>query len=79
MRSTVSPAVDRWKPHVTGRIAVHEVDCEHMHMMRPAALARIGPVLASKLADLSRADSDGNAAGTATGAPAPPAALASVS
>jgi thioesterase domain-containing protein len=79
MRSTVSPAVDRWKPHVTGRIAVHEVDCEHMHMMRPAALARIGPVLASKLADLSRADSDGNAAETATGAPAAPAALASVS
>jgi thioesterase domain-containing protein len=42
-------SADRWRPYVGGRIAVHEVDCEHIHMLRPAALAKIGPVLARAL------------------------------
>ena len=43
------PATDRWKPYVSGTIALHEVDCEHVHMMRPAPLAKIGAVLAREL------------------------------
>ena len=44
-----SPPADSWKSYVSGKIAVHEVDCEHVHMMRPAPLAKIGHVLASEL------------------------------
>ena len=44
-----SPPADSWKSYVSGKIAVHEVDCEHVHMMRPTPLAKIGHVLASEL------------------------------
>jgi len=40
------PPTDRWTSYVSGKIAVHEVDCEHVHMMRPIPLAQIGLVLA---------------------------------
>jgi nonribosomal peptide synthetase DhbF len=42
-----SPEPEKWEPYVSGTIAVHEVDCEHVHMMRPIPLAQIGRVLAS--------------------------------
>jgi thioesterase domain-containing protein len=48
-RGEVAPATERWTPYVGGRIAVHEVDCEHVHMMQPAPLAKIGAVLAREL------------------------------
>jgi nonribosomal peptide synthetase DhbF len=41
------PEMEKWNPYVSGKIAVHEVDCEHVHMMRPIPLAQIGRVLAS--------------------------------
>jgi nonribosomal peptide synthetase DhbF len=47
-RGEAPPAPDVWKPYVNGRIAVHEVDCEHIDMMRPAPLAKIGLVLADE-------------------------------
>ena len=48
-RGESGPGADRWKPYVNGKIAVYEVDCEHVHMMRPGPLAKIGPVLAREL------------------------------
>jgi amino acid adenylation domain-containing protein len=44
-----SPPTDSWKSYVGGRIAIHEVDCEHVQMMQPAPLAKISRVLASEL------------------------------
>jgi thioesterase domain-containing protein len=43
------PAAYRWKPYVNGKIVVHEVDCEHVHMMKPVPLAKIADVLAREL------------------------------
>ena len=37
-RGEVAPATDRWTPYVGGKIAVHEVDCEHVHMMQPRSI-----------------------------------------
>jgi amino acid adenylation domain-containing protein len=48
-RGEVAPSTDRWTPYVGGKIAVHEVDCEHVHMLRPIPLAKIGDVLAREL------------------------------
>jgi thioesterase domain-containing protein len=53
-RGEVAPATDRWIPYVGGKIAVHEVDCEHVHMMQPAPLAKIAAVLARELEKQSR-------------------------
>jgi thioesterase domain-containing protein len=44
-----SPAVDKWQPYVSGKIIAHEVDCEHVHMLQPGPLAKIGAVLAREL------------------------------
>ncbi|MFE5791318.1 amino acid adenylation domain-containing protein [Streptomyces sp. NPDC056503] len=41
---------ERWKAYVTGRIEVHEVPCEHGEMTLPEPIARIGEVLAARLA-----------------------------
>ncbi|MFF7231772.1 amino acid adenylation domain-containing protein [Streptomyces sioyaensis] len=43
--------VERWAPHVTGKIEVHEVPCEHGEMTRSAPIARIAEVLAAWLGD----------------------------
>jgi thioesterase domain-containing protein len=40
---------DDWRPYVSGRIDVHEIDCEHAEMMRPEAARRIAAVLAREL------------------------------
>jgi pristinamycin I synthase 3 and 4 len=53
-RGEVAPATDRWIPYVRGRIAVHEVDCEHVHMMQPGPLAKIAAVLAREMEKQSR-------------------------
>jgi thioesterase domain-containing protein len=45
------PEAHKWQPYVSGKIAVHEVDCEHVHMMRPIPLAQIGRVLANAFDD----------------------------
>jgi nonribosomal peptide synthetase DhbF len=44
----VLPA-DRWKPYVAGNVMVHDIDCDHAHMMRSEPLSKIGPVLAREL------------------------------
>jgi nonribosomal peptide synthetase DhbF len=38
-----------WRPYVAGEIRAVPVDGEHLHMMRPEALAVIGPVLSEAL------------------------------
>ncbi|WP_187281041.1 non-ribosomal peptide synthetase [Nonomuraea sp. C10] len=35
-----------WAPHVAGRLAVHEIDCDHDAMARAEAMALIGPIVA---------------------------------
>jgi thioesterase domain-containing protein len=45
------PEPHKWRPYVSGKITVHEVDCEHVHMMRPTPLAQIGRVLANAFDD----------------------------
>jgi nonribosomal peptide synthetase DhbF len=48
-RGEAPPAPERWQPYVSGKIATHEVDCEHVHMLKPVPLAKIGEVLAREL------------------------------
>jgi thioesterase domain-containing protein len=48
-RSETAAPVDRWRPYVRGRLAIHGVDCRHIQMMQPVPLAKIGAVLASEL------------------------------
>ncbi|MGW1675310.1 non-ribosomal peptide synthetase [Streptomyces sp. NPDC002324] len=43
--------IERWAPHITGDIAIHEVPCEHGEMTKQAPLELIGKVLASRLRD----------------------------
>ncbi|MEU9609110.1 amino acid adenylation domain-containing protein [Streptomyces sp. NPDC048057] len=40
---------DRWRPHVTGTISIHPIDCEHRHMLDSAPLREIGRVLRAAL------------------------------
>jgi nonribosomal peptide synthetase DhbF len=48
-RGEVPPAPEQWQPYVSGKIATHEVDCEHVHMLKPVPLAKIGDVLAREM------------------------------
>ncbi|MCC6775919.1 MAG: alpha/beta fold hydrolase, partial [Hyphomicrobiales bacterium] len=43
------PEPQAWIPYASGRIVVHEIDCEHAEMTRPIPLARIGSLLAALL------------------------------
>ncbi|MET9340066.1 amino acid adenylation domain-containing protein [Nonomuraea sp. NPDC003804] len=36
-----------WRPHVAGRLDVHEIDCDHEAMTRADAMAYIGPIVAA--------------------------------
>jgi thioesterase domain-containing protein len=56
------PPPDTWKPYVSGKIDTYAVDCEHIHMMRPIPLAKIGLVLASELDKKSRVSNQTNQA-----------------
>ncbi|MEV0634721.1 amino acid adenylation domain-containing protein [Streptomyces sp. NPDC050619] len=40
-----------WRPYVDGRIDNHDIPCTHDEMTRPDSLTRIGPVLATRLAE----------------------------
>ena len=44
-----TPRPDSWKPYITGKVVVREVDCEHAHMMRSSPLTKIGLALAREL------------------------------
>ncbi|GAA4240025.1 hypothetical protein GCM10022254_63190 [Actinomadura meridiana] len=47
------PASDLWKPHVTGDVEVHEIDCSHGTMTQPRPLAAIARIVARRLNDLA--------------------------
>jgi glutamate racemase len=42
-----SPSV--WQPAITGVIVEHKVECDHLRMTTPEALAVIGPILERSL------------------------------
>ncbi|WP_410586684.1 condensation domain-containing protein [Amycolatopsis sp. lyj-23] len=44
----------RWQPYVGGRITTHDVDCAHGELTGPAALRRLGPLLAHALSTSGR-------------------------
>jgi len=54
-RSTIIPDwfsplyPEAWEPYVNGTIEQHAIDCRHLDMCRPGALAKIGNILASYL------------------------------
>ncbi|MEU4116198.1 amino acid adenylation domain-containing protein [Kitasatospora sp. NPDC028055] len=48
-RPADAPDPESWRPHVGGRLEVHEVPSTHGTMTGPEALAVIGPVLADRL------------------------------
>jgi nonribosomal peptide synthetase DhbF len=48
-----APTTEAWKPHITGTIDTHNIDCSHIHMTEPTPLAHIGQLLATKLETLS--------------------------
>lgn len=50
------PPPGAWQPYVTGCVSTHEIACRHEKMMRPAALAAIGPLLAGALDRAPRHD-----------------------
>jgi nonribosomal peptide synthetase DhbF len=54
MKDNGSPPTDSWKSYVGGRLVVHQIDCQHIQMMRSDALAKIGSVLASEFHKQSR-------------------------
>ncbi|RSM85753.1 non-ribosomal peptide synthetase [Kibdelosporangium aridum] len=45
-----NPAPESWAAHVTGEIEVHGVACTHEGMTEPESLARIGAIVAERLA-----------------------------
>ncbi|MEU3711048.1 non-ribosomal peptide synthetase [Streptomyces catenulae] len=58
-----SPYVpDLWRPHLTGELHVHPVDCAHGEMARPGPVAAIGPVLDGWLTRATPTDRNGESA-----------------
>ncbi|WP_407567200.1 amino acid adenylation domain-containing protein [Polymorphospora sp. A560] len=51
-RPELLQTVDTWLPYVDGRIDNRDIACRHERMMRPDAIAEIGPMLADHLAAL---------------------------
>ncbi|WP_372405364.1 amino acid adenylation domain-containing protein [Streptomyces luteireticuli] len=49
---------DLWRPHLTGDLHVHPVDCTHGEMTRPDPTAVVGPVLDERLTRATPADHD---------------------
>ncbi|MFZ3494409.1 amino acid adenylation domain-containing protein [Streptomyces sp. 5.8] len=45
-REPGAPVPADWGPYLTGRVAAHDIDCEHLDMTRPAPLAAVAEVLA---------------------------------
>jgi nonribosomal peptide synthetase DhbF len=49
MAGEAKPPIEGWKPHISGEIRVHPIDCAHDNMMDPGPAAKIGAVLAGEL------------------------------
>ncbi|MCE6998606.1 amino acid adenylation domain-containing protein [Saccharothrix sp. S26] len=48
-KTDLSPVPADWRAHVTGDVAVHDVDCRHGDLTRPGPLAVVGAALAAHL------------------------------
>ncbi|WP_250283743.1 alpha/beta fold hydrolase, partial [Frankia sp. CiP1_Cm_nod2] len=48
------PTPRAWQPYVDGMITIHAIASTHHHMMRPEALAQLGPILAAALEETGR-------------------------
>lgn len=48
-----APYSDAWEPYVDGVIHTHLIASGHTHMMQPESLAEIGPIVASKLREIT--------------------------
>jgi amino acid adenylation domain-containing protein len=68
-RGPHAPTADRWRSHVTGRVENHDIDCAHLRMADPEALARIGPIISGKLSALSRAQNGISGGANSTAVP----------
>jgi len=44
---------EAWRPYIDGMIESHDIVCRHHHMTQPGSLAQIGPILATKLHDIT--------------------------
>ncbi|MER6301919.1 amino acid adenylation domain-containing protein, partial [Kitasatospora sp. NPDC001539] len=64
-RPADAPDPESWRPHVGGRIEVHEVPSTHGAMTGPRALSVIGPVLAERLRHPAPHPAEDPAPGTA--------------
>ncbi|MDN0194390.1 non-ribosomal peptide synthetase [Streptomyces sp. S.PNR 29] len=47
---------EAWQPYVTGTITTHPIEGEHQNLMRPHALAQLGPVLGAALDQITCTD-----------------------
>jgi thioesterase domain-containing protein len=48
-RSSAESLAGMWIPYIDGRIHIHRVQARHTGLMRPDALAQIGPILAERI------------------------------
>ncbi|MET7382994.1 amino acid adenylation domain-containing protein [Streptomyces sp. NPDC005526] len=60
----ISPTPETWRPYVSGDITAHHLERSHNDLMKPAALAEIGRILAAELRRTDRSTA-------ATPAPSP--------
>ncbi|MGH4032637.1 amino acid adenylation domain-containing protein [Actinomycetota bacterium Odt1-20B] len=51
----ISPTPETWRPYVAGEITAHHLERSHNDLMKPAALAEIGRILADELRALDAA------------------------
>jgi nonribosomal peptide synthetase DhbF len=54
-RTPGAPEPDVWRAHTSGTVDVHRIDARHMDLADPEPLARIGQILAGRLARLDTA------------------------
>ena len=52
------PPIEMWRPHVTGEIKVHPIDCAHDNMMDPDPAEKIGAALARELGEQPTTNQD---------------------
>jgi thioesterase domain-containing protein len=44
---------EAWKPYIDGKIEAHDITSKHHRMTKPGPLAQIGPILATKLQEIT--------------------------
>jgi thioesterase domain-containing protein len=52
-RPPLETAPEAWKPYIDGKIEAHDITSKHHRMTKPGPLAQIGPILATKLQEIT--------------------------